>query len=236
MCCVVNVKMSKHIIKRAKFRLEISKWETKIIEVCLCQRDKTLKDYLLVPEGTYWIESNMGYNSGFYHTRKRAEYEFSLKCLYHFYEEMNYLAEKKSCEETERIANFYAYNGGSFEYFHPETKDYKFISRYDDSSDEWEWKIKSISKAIGSQIPFSKLPNNYHNALQWEITPNKAILYKMKLVEFFDEKGHFKGYRNEGNKEEIFRYPNSKELLMIIFRVSPDLSSALHHNLNYSDN
>lgn len=228
--------MSKHVIRKAIFKAA-PHGRIENIEVSLFEREKGLKDYLLSSDGTLWVESNKGYNSGLFRTRKKADYEFNCKCLeYYVNDELFNAPNRKGEEELAELFPIFANNVGKFEYFNPETKDYLYSIVYLENIKPFDYQIKTISKALGISLSVSKLPDNLLSAYIWEIRPNSAILYKFKYVEDINERSlsHFL-WRMVGEKESIFTYPNSKELLMSVLLLNPIGSHSLPSNLTWID-
>ena len=203
--------MSNYTLRTAKFKEKLC-GEVFDTVVKLCKRDKIVKDYLLAPQGTFWIEI-AGWKSSLFNTKAEADYAFESKCLDFFIkEELFKMPNRKSNDELRDLFPYFAYRKGQFEYFHPETRDFRYyviiyLGHFEDDS-------KIISKAIGKPISFPDLPDSLYNALIWEIKPNSANLYKIIVAEDNRMERSNLGITIEGDKELLYTYPNYKDLLM----------------------
>jgi hypothetical protein len=207
--------MPDYVLRKARFfeKLAGEKFQT---DVKLCERTKNMKDYLLMPQGTFWVEI-AGWKSDLFKTREEADYFFNSKCLELFInEELFKMSNTSKHDDSLReLFPFFAYLKGEFEYFHPETRDFIY---YVICSDVYQGHFvndsRMISKAIGKPISFPDLPDNLYNALIWEIKPNSANLYKTIVAEDIGRKRSYCSFTIEGDKELIYTYPNYKRLLM----------------------
>lgn len=219
--------MSEYVLRTARFKT-ISFGEEFEIIVKLCEKDKGVKDYMLSPQGTFWVESN-GWKSELFKTRKKADYVFESKCLEFFvYEELFKMPDRKSVDELEDLSSYHVATGGNFDYFKPETKDFLYSCNFSEiHSNSFEHQVQTICKAIGKTISFTKQNDELFNALVWEIRPNSANLYKTKILYDITRKSYSK-YEIEGNKELIYTYPCYKDLLMsCILYNRPNLPNTL---------
>lgn len=223
--------MSEYLLRTAQFKVS-SFGEEFVINVRLYEKNKGIKDYLLSPQGTFWVEAS-GWKSELFKTKKRADYAFESKCLEHFVDELFSRPDRMNIDELANLFPFFADRGGNFEYFKPESKDFLFLSICSElHSRTFEQEAGEISKAIGKPLLFPKLPDDLYNALIWEIRPNSAKLYKAKIVEDFMNKQSNYGFTIVGNKEYVYTYPNYVDLLMSFILKTP---ASLPNNLSWLD-
>ena len=101
--------MPDYVLRKARFfeKLAGEKFQT---DVKLCERTKNMKDYLLMPQGTFWVEI-AGWKSDLFKTREEADYFFNSKCLELFInEELFKMSNTNKYDDSHReLYPFFAY-------------------------------------------------------------------------------------------------------------------------------
>lgn len=209
------------ILRRAQFHN--SYYDSSII-ISLNEREKNLKAHLISNEGTYWIESNKGFKSSFFETRKDADLEFEKYCLKTYVNEeiINLGDIDNNCPSWKlpELFPYFAEVGGGFNYFVPETKDFLFISIISELHcfKNFSYKVNTISKAINQEIRFSEIPDeDTFNGLLWEITKNSAILNKVIIHQNIKALLGWEIIK----KERIYNHSHNFDLLRSMLLLSP---------------
>ena len=209
------------ILRKAQFHN--SYYDSSII-VSLNEREKNLKDRLISNNGTYWIESNKGFKSSYFETRKEADFEFEKYCLKTYVNEeiINLGDIDDNCPSWKlpELFPYFAEAGGGFKYFVPETKDFLFISIVSElhGFKSFSNKVNTISNAINQEIKFSEIPDeDTSNGLLWEITKNSAILNKVIIHQNIKALWGWELIK----KERIYNYSHIFDLLRSMLLLSP---------------